>query len=185
MKILEEVNVTSNKRLLIVLNLFSILLFLCFLYFFTRIADVIKSFRSGSIDFNFASLLLTTGLIIFLLVLHEGIHGIFFKFFQPEGKIKFGVNSKNMVVYCISPNSCYSRMQMIWISMAPFIFITSGLTLLYYLEILSPFLYIMLAALHAGGCVGDFYYCYLLGIKYLKLPIMAEDTEAGLIIYHK
>ncbi|MGT2722168.1 DUF3267 domain-containing protein [Streptococcus porcinus] len=185
MKILEDVNVTDNKRLLIFLNLFSLFLFLSFLYFFPLIADAIKPFRSGSIDFDLASFLWTTGLMVFLLVLHEGIHGIFFKIFQLEGKIKFGVNLKNMVVYCISPNSCYSRMQMIWISIAPFIFITFGLTLLYYLEILSPFLYVILAALHAGGCAGDFYYCYLLGIKYFKLPVMAEDTKAGLIIYHK
>lgn len=39
--------------------------------------------------------------------------------------------------------------------------------------------------MHAGGCIGDFYYVYLLVFKFKQKGILIEDTLSGLIIYQK
>ncbi|MGJ8730804.1 DUF3267 domain-containing protein [Listeria aquatica] len=70
--------------------------------------------------------------LFLLLLIHEGIHGLFFKLFSETGsKVIFGY--KNGLLYASSPNSFYSRNQFIWISIAPFFFITSILTILFFL----------------------------------------------------
>lgn len=53
------------------------------------------------------------------------------------------------------------------------------------MNLLSFPAYIGIVGLHATGYIGDFYYVYLLGIKYARKKILAEDTAVGLIIYSK
>lgn len=87
------------------------------------------------------------------------------------------------MAYATSPGSLYNRMQMLVISLAPFVVISLGLTMLAGLGIMNITLYFMLATMHAASCAGDFYYAYLLLVKFAKENIAVEDTETGLIIY--
>ena len=115
------------------------------------------------------------GLIIF----HELIHGIFFKLFNKEGKVKFGF--KNGLAYATSPNSFYSRWQFLLILLAPFVLITLILWLLYAYREISPYAFVWLASFHGSACIGDFYFCYLV----TKAPAHSyvEDTEQGINFY--
>lgn len=86
------------------------------------------------------------------------------------------------MAYATSPGSLYNRMQMLVISLAPFVVISLVLIMLVGFGMMNTTL------LHAGNhacttCAGDFYYAYLLLVKFAKENIAVEDTETGLIIY--
>jgi hypothetical protein len=43
--------------------------------------------------------------------------------------------------------------------------------------------YVLLASIHAAACLGDFYYFYLILVKFGKGKILVEDTPVGMSIY--
>ncbi len=115
--------------------------------------------------------------LVVVVIIHEGIHGVFFKIFNFKGKVKFGF--KNGMAYATSPGSMYRKWQFFIISIAPFIIITILL-----LVIMNEWPYAwlrLLIAAHSGACAGDFYWCYLL----LTTPknLLVEDTEVGLTFH--
>lgn len=177
MKRIKEVNLIENQKLAKKLGYLSIPLILVFGVCFSWITLKIK----GEIDFDFAiwELFLIVILYLIILVVHELIHGIFFKLFNFEGKVKFGF--KNGMAYAASPNSVYSKGQFAWISLAPFTLITFALIFLLMGQVLTPFSFVSVATLHAISCVGDFYWIVLI----LQAPknVVIEDTEQGINFY--
>ncbi|WP_161946081.1 DUF3267 domain-containing protein, partial [Streptococcus suis] len=103
-----------------------------------------------------------------LIVVHEAIHGLFFKIFCPENPVKFGFKWKSGMAYATSPGSLYNRMQMLVISLAPFVVISLGLIMVAVFWGMDVSLYLILATMHAAACVGDFYHAYLLLVKFAK-----------------
>lgn len=120
---------------------------------------------------------------VVLTIIHELIHGLFFKLFNPENKVKFGIKWKQGMAFATSPGSLYNRGQMFVISLAPFVLISLVLSALFVLGWLNVVYYLLLVSAHAGACIGDFYYAYLFLIKFGKNNILVEDTEMGLRIY--
>ena len=60
-------------------------------------------------------------LIVLMFVVHECIHGIFFKLFSPKNKVYFG--AANGMIYCAIPGDVYTVYVLIS-SIAPFVIIT-------------------------------------------------------------
>ena len=56
-----------------------------------------------------------------MFVVHECIHGIFFKLFSPKNKVYFG--AANGMIYCAIPGDVYTVYVLIS-SIAPFVIIT-------------------------------------------------------------
>ncbi len=56
------------------------------------------------------------------------------------------------MAYATSPGSLYNRMQMLVISLAPFVVISLGLTMLAGFGMMNTTLYFMLATMHAASC---------------------------------
>lgn len=137
--------------------------------------------RTGTVEGSIHFVLFLANL--FILVPHELIHGLFFKLFCPKNPVKYGFKWKSLVAYATSPGSLYRRGQVLVISLDPFVLISLGLTICLACNWLNASSYIFLAALHAAACTGDFYYTYLLLVKYRKGSILVEDTEEGLRIY--
>lgn len=183
MTLIQELNVLTDKKLIIGLNLLGGILVLPFLYLFGWLAAGLSQQAELSIRFGLGNILLLLVALLALLSVHELIHGAFFKLFHPQGKVKFGFKWQAMMAYATSPGSLYKRWPMVTIGLAPFVLISLALTLLFVLDSLSVGAYVFLAALHAAGCVGDFYYTYLLVIKHRQKNILVEDTETGLRIY--
>lgn len=179
MKLIQSINFIEDKRILLRLNLVAVPLTLGFYFLFYQLSLLNKTPAefSGTIV---ATLLLLVWFFI-LITVHELIHGLFFKFFNPEGTVKFGF--KNGAAYATSPHSYYSKGQFSVIGLSPFILLTIFLSILYFTNLLSDFSFIILASVHAAGCVGDFYLIYLL----LKSPkgALVEDTEQGINFYLK
>ena len=149
MKLLRKIDLLTDKKTNLWLNIGALLLILPFFFFFAWIALELLEEDEGLFVF-------TDFLYLFvLLVVHELIHGFFFKIFgDAKTKVKFGF--KNGMAYATSPGSFYSRGKM---------------------------LIIALAGIHAASCIGDFYMSYVLISQ--KEEILVEDTEVGLNIYRK
>ena len=149
MKLLRKIDILTDKKTNLWLNIGALLLILPFLFFFAWVALELLEEDEGLFVF-------TDFLYLFaLLVVHELIHGFFFKIFGDEKtKVKFGF--KNGMAYATSPGSFYSRGKM---------------------------LIIALASIHAASCIGGFYMSYVLISQ--EEEILVEDTEVGLNIYRK
>ncbi|MFZ2570846.1 MAG: DUF3267 domain-containing protein [Streptococcus suis] len=182
-KKLFEVNIMENKKFVWGLNILAVALIFPFAYIFGKIGSLLLVDGAQNLEMDLLELWLGLLLYFLLIAVHEAIHGIFFKVFCPENPVKFGFKWKSGMAYATSPGSLYNRMQMLVISLAPFVVISLVLTMVTGLGMMNTFLYFMLATMHAASCAGDFYYTYLLLVKFAKGNIAVEDTETGLIIY--
>ncbi|HEL2401704.1 DUF3267 domain-containing protein [Streptococcus iners] len=182
-KKLYEVNIMENKKFVWGLNILSTVLIFPFAHLFGKLAFSLLANVEQNLPLTLPELWIGMVLFPLLIVVHEAIHGIFFKVFCPENPVKYGIKWKSGMAYATSPGSLYNRMQMLVISLAPFVVISLGLTILASLGGMDVSLYLMVATMHAAACAGDFYYTYLLLVKFAKGNIAVEDTETGLIIY--
>lgn len=178
MQVIRSINFMDEKKYAIALNLASLGLILPFLALFGSLARALYGANEGSmtsLDF-----LLQFVFLCALLVLHELIHGFFFKILgKPGTRVKFGF--KKGMAYATSPGSFYRPKAFLIIALAPFVLLSLALTLLAALGWLNPLSYVLLASLHAAGCVGDFYLSYV--VLRQKSDDWIEDTESGINIY--
>ncbi|HEL2000707.1 TPA: DUF3267 domain-containing protein [Streptococcus suis] len=182
-KKLFEVNIMENKKFVWGLNILAIVLVFPFALLFGKLAFSLLANVDQNLPLTLPELWIATVLFPILIVVHEAIHGLFFKIFCPDNPVKYGFNWKSGMAYATSPGSLYNRMQMLVISLAPFVVISLVLTMLVGFGMMNTTLYFMLATMHGATCAGDFYYAYLLLVKFAKENIAVEDTETGLIIY--
>ncbi|HEM3589338.1 DUF3267 domain-containing protein [Streptococcus suis] len=182
-KKLFEVNIMENKKFVRGLNILAIVLVFPFALLFGKLAFSLLANVDQNLPLTLPELWIATVLFPILIVVHEAIHGLFFKIFCSENPVKFGFKWKSGMAYATSPGSLYNRMQMLVISLAPFVVISLGLTMVAGFGMMNTTLYFMVATMHAASCAGDFYYAYLLLVKFAKENIAVEDTETGLIIY--
>ncbi|HFI0063958.1 TPA: DUF3267 domain-containing protein [Streptococcus suis] len=183
MKKLYEVNIMENKKMVWGLNFLALLLVVPIGFLFAMITSQWIGEAGVTVEFSVYEFFFLLGACIFSIIIHELIHGIFFKVFCPENPVKYGFKWKSGMAYATSPGSLYNRMQMLVISLAPFVVISLALTMLFALGLLSPIFYFLLATMHGASCAGDFYYAWLLLVKFRKEDIRVEDTETGLLIY--
>lgn len=182
MSLIKEYNLMENKKAIFWLNVASIPLFLLFSVLFTMFTYLFSGIKGYHFSLGGESFM---GVILFflsyflLIVIHELVHGLFFKVFKRDGKVKFGF--KNGFAYATSPHSFYSKGKFIWICLAPFTLITLILISAASLEFISVNIFIMMASLHGAACVGDFYWVFLL-FRHPK-NILVEDTEQGMTVY--
>lgn len=183
MTLIKAYNLMENKKVIFWLNVVSIPLIFLFIFLFTTLLYVFYGNEDFGISMNFDLMGFVLFLVFFflLIVVHELIHGAFFKLFHPEGKVKFGF--KNGMAYATSPNSFYTRGQFILICLAPFVLISSALMgyALFSLNTSVPLIF--LASCHAASCVGDFYWVYLISKQGGNIRV--QDTEVGMSIYLK
>lgn len=116
-------------------------------------------------------------LFLIIIIVHEAIHGLFFKIFNPSGKVKFGF--KAGMAYATSPGTAYTRGQFFIIIVMPFVILTAVMMTMLFLLPNPAYKYYI--ALHTGACAGDFYYLYLI-LKHKHLSY-AVDTEVGMSLY--
>ncbi|MBS7577563.1 MULTISPECIES: DUF3267 domain-containing protein [unclassified Enterococcus] len=179
LQLIKRVDILENRRTVIYLNLLTIPLLIIFVFIFKLIVDLTRMLFVENSNISFMNFFAFAMFLIISLIIHELIHGLFFKIFNPQGKLKFGF--KSGMLYASSVDSYYSKIQAILILMAPFTILTVLYSLLFFLQIMTPLFYISIAALHGSGCIGDFWFTYLL----LKSPknIVMCDTKVGIDIY--
>lgn len=88
MKIIDKVRLQGNKKLLLLLNLFSLPLTYLFFLLFTQIAIIFKPLINKGTSINTSGIITVMGMVMALLVIHELVHGLFYKLFKPKNRIK-------------------------------------------------------------------------------------------------
>ena len=115
---------------------------------------------------------LLVGLIAYL-VLHELTHGVVYRILTGE-KLTFGL--KLTCAYCGVPNIYVTRKTALLSLLAPFtVFSVAFLVPFFVLSGPVSFTFLVLFALHFGGCVGDLYDTILL-LFCLKGRMLKRDT---------
>lgn len=179
MKKIKTLNLMENKKMILWLNVASIPLLLIFslLFFYVMIISVDDS----TIFITDIPWVWVAIWFVVIIMVHEVIHGLFFKLFNPKGKVKFGF--KKGMAYATSPNSFYTKVQFVVILLSPFVSITLALYIGLLLGAITPVAFVFLASVHAGCCVGDFFMSYLLTRE--PKNVLVEDTEVGFNLYVK
>lgn len=162
----------EDKNLFWLLNIGSFVLLILFiiLYFILKANDI-------SPEGIFCGLILS----LLIVVLHELVHGIFFKM-GKNVKIKFGFHG--FAASCSAPNVFLAKKHYMIVGLAPAVII--NLCLLIPLFFVQGFVFDVLfwaLAIHFGGCIGDFY----ISIKLTKQPadILIRDYGIGMEFYAK
>lgn len=183
LKLVKEYNILKDKKIVIWLNVASLILMAPMLVLFFGISVVTHPIVQPLLFSDTQSIwtIIQPLIILFLvIVVHEGIHGIFYKLFNPKGHVEFGF--KSGFAYAVSEGSIYTKGQMNIIGMAPFVIISILFTLAYVFGLMSSEMYVMYAGLHGAMCVGDLWYLYLLTVKH-RGTVYVEDTKQGITIY--
>ena len=138
---IKEVNISKNKVILILLNLLGFGLFILSVPIFSKLAGLLMGLRLGRIPDEVQFTITGPDILVFLLimvatlVIHELIHGLFFKAFAPDRPVKYGFHW--YALSATSPGTKYSKGKFLWIGIAPFVFITIGLSVLFALGFLT------------------------------------------------
>lgn len=115
------------------------------------------------------------------LVVHELVHGFFFKQFAPAGsRVTFGANLKMGMLYASAEGIVYSRRQYIVIAIAPSIVVTLLLVAVG-IGLRWPLWTIIAATAHLSGCTGD--WGYIRAIRRDPRITHCEDTSWGVQFY--
>lgn len=178
-KVYKNVDLIDNKKLALKINIWTIVLTIGFIVLFSFISDFLPTINVAEYRVILGGILLIIFMFVIIIV-HELIHGLFFKIFTPNNKVNFGF--KNGFAYAGSFDSIYNKGKYAIIILMPFVIITIALISAYILGWLPSFHFQLLAGIHAGMCTGDFYYILLL----VKAPKDAkiEDTPSGMKIYY-
>ncbi|MGL6198076.1 MAG: DUF3267 domain-containing protein [Lachnospiraceae bacterium] len=169
------ISMEKNLKLTVGLNIGGLLLLIPF------IIGMFFLLPKGEFSFTigFFPLILLCAGIVFILLLHELVHGFFFKVYS-KGKVRYGF--KRFYAYACSPDYYFRKNEYIIIGLAPFIILNllMVLMLLFVKGALFYVLYIILAV-HFVGCIGDLYVVIKL-IKY-KPETLIRDTGDKMEFY--
>ena len=114
-------------------------------------------------------------------VVHELVHGFFFRQFAPPGaRVTFGANLKMGMLYASAEGIVYTRQQYLVIAVAPSIAVTLLLVAVG-IGLKWPLWTIVVATAHLSGCTGDWGYMRAI----LRDPSIThcEDTSWGVEFY--
>ncbi len=178
-----DVDFSKNKRLLLSVNVISLLLFFVIFILFTFLTRLAGINNSDNIFFYYIEFSNLPSEYVFYFIaglfattfLHELIHGFFFFFFTKEfPRIGF----KSVYAYAGSPDWYIKKNLYQIVSLSPFIILTlGGFTLLSFIHgEFAPVIF-LLTAVNAAGCVGDFWMSIIL----INKPSGAYVNDTGIL----
>ncbi|MCH4165363.1 MAG: DUF3267 domain-containing protein [Lentilactobacillus diolivorans] len=173
MKLHKQIDLMTNKKLQLILNLSAIPVFILFVFMLLPLSP------KTSFSFDGFQLLILMIFLFSSLIIHELIHGLFYKLFHPSGHVKYGF--KGGMLYATNPGTLYPRWQFMIIGIMPLLLITGILWLLSLVNVLSGPEFVLIAAIHASGCVGDLYLESVL--IFSPIGAVVEDTSNGIDVY--
>ena len=135
----------------------------------------------GSVQMNPLWWILLAVVALASLVVHELVHGFFFRRFAPSGsRVSFGANLKLGMLYASAEGIVYTRQQYIVIALAPSIVVTL-LLLAIGIGLKWPLWTIIVVTAHLSGCTGD--WGYVRAIERDPSITHCEDTSWGVEFY--
>ena len=163
-----EFDFKTNKWLFLLLNVGSFVLVIPFI--------IAIAFFDLDISGNVIVAVLLIVIYFFVLIIHEVIHGIFFKLGTKE-KVKFGFHG--FAASASVPNVYFYKRHYLLVAVAPAIILNLILLICCFIFENEYFLmFYIILALHFAGCIGDFYVFFRL-LKFKK-DTLIEDTGIGM-----
>ncbi len=162
------IDLANDKKLFIIINILSVVFVFVFyaLFYFLALGIVAESgsnifyYLIGYDKLSAWYSLLFFASLIFAMVFHEAIHGLFFYAFTGAKPV-FGF--KKMMAYAGAPDWYIRKDFFLVITLAPFVVIT---LICFILLAVAPneaiSIVFMIMIIHAAGCVGDFWYAVVL-----------------------
>lgn len=172
-----HINLKSTK-LIVSLNLWSLVLLVPFLlgiYIYFQINPILNPVMFFGFD-----LLMYLGLVLLLLVIHELIHGIFFKLGTDE---KVTYKFHGWAISASVKGIYFYKNHYLITGLAPFIIISALLIISMFIFPMHAFMLYIILAIHTAGCIGDFYVVLKL-LKYNK-DTLIHDYGIGMLFYTK
>lgn len=174
----KEVYVVDAERILylILFNLACFVIGMSLILIFTYITKV-KFWEINTVYLFIFSLS-----IVLYIVMHELVHGLFYKIFTKK-KLSFGFSLT--YAYCGVPNLYVYRKYALITVLAPFVvFNIIPIFLLFVIEDISiRYLVLVFISIHISGCVGDLFCAFLLLFKFKDPLVLINDTGLKQIFY--
>ncbi len=172
-----EINLKKDKRLIILLNIVAFFIFILMFYllsgFTALVRPDIKNFSATITIWNMLSLL---GLTVLMLIIHEGIHGVFFWIFSRSMPV-FAL--RPLYAYAGAPAWFFPKRQYAITTLGPLVGIgAAGLLLLLLAPINWAIMTVFLVALNTGGAMGDLF----VFIRLLKCAPTSFANDTGDIV---
>ncbi len=180
-------DLARSPRAALVLNLVSLPLFVLSACVFGLFSSLFKPGILTNLHVvlsslqNSFSLLLFLAAVIFLMILHEAIHGVFFWVYTHTRPV-FGL--RMLLAYAGAPDWYIPRDKYNIIGLAPFVLISIfGLIVIPFVSMFVAQFVLLLITVNAAGAVGDL---YVVG-KTLRQPptVLIQDTGAGFTMFGK
>jgi len=172
-----HINLKSTK-LIISLNLWSLVLILPFLfgiYIYFQINPILNPVMFFGFD-----LLVYLGLALSTFILHELIHGIFFKLGTDQ---KVSYKFHGWALSASVKGIYFYKNHYLVTGLAPFVIISILMVLAMFIFPMHAFMLYIILAVHTAGCIGDFYVVLKL-LKYNK-DTLIHDYGIGMLFYTK
>lgn len=165
----KEINLEKNKKHFIWVNIVSVFLLI-------PVLPLLLLIDFSTIEMRYILL----GFLLFFVVImiHEAIHGFFFKYYSKK-KVKYQFHG--WAFSASTPNTFYRKGAYLVIGLAPAVIINSILLILFFIFKDIRLLLFFVILLHFSGCAGDFYVTFMLR-KYAK-DTLVEDTGVGMLIF--
>ncbi len=151
-----QIDLKKDKRLAILLNIGSFLVFAISFYLLSAFTVWVRpNIITFSGTITVANMLSAIGLTVIILLLHEGIHGLFFWIFSRSRPV-FGL--RPLYAYFGAPTWFFPRRQYAIAALGPLVIIAAvGLLFL----MLAPAGWVLmiafLVAINTGGAIGDIF----------------------------
>jgi len=172
-----EINLKKDKRLAIILNIVSFFVFIISFILLSIFGAALRTDTlniSGSISAE--AMIILLGLTVFVLILHELIHGFFFWVFS-RSKPVFAL--RPLYAYAGAPTWYFPKRQYAIIALGPLVIIGAAGVLLTMLVPVSWLLMIaFLVALNTGGAIGDIF----VFIRLLKCSPTSFANDTGDVV---
>ena len=185
----KNLDLIKDQKLLILLSLASVGLFIaCWVGLTWLMIRLRPELASEGVSFSLASdstgsfitpLLVLLAVIFAMVILHEAIHGLFFRLFTG-GKVKFAF--KGAYAYAAAPDWYIDKVPYMLISLAPLVLITIVcVILLLFIPVGWVLPMMLLIALNTSGAIGDIYVFFLL----LRTPgnVLIQDFGEQMSIF--
>lgn len=152
----------KNKRQIIFMNLVGLVLLVFSIWFFGLLANQLRGNSANSFSFQISSFSTVViaigkliGTIVFTLIVHEGIHALFFWIFSKQKPV---VGFKGTYAYAAMPGWYFPRNEFIVIGISPLILLTIlGVLCLATLPISLLNLVLLALIINTSGAVGDLF----------------------------
>jgi hypothetical protein len=172
-----EINMKKDKRLMILLNIGAFIVFFLMFYLLSGFTALVRpDITSFSETITIEKMLGALGLTVFVLIIHEIIHGLFFWIFS-HGRPVFAL--RPLYAYAGAPTWFFPKPQYAITALGPLVIIGAvGLLLLLLAPISWTLMTVFLVALNTGGAVGDIF----VFIRLLKCSPTSFTNDTGEVV---